>query len=330
MLELFSLIAFPTAEPYSSVRGGRPMSPNRTRSPHYPNFSLREAIARAERAFNADRRNPMDRDVAAKNIGYSGSSGAADKALATLNQYGLLERVGKGQVRVSQLALDILHPENPSEKSRALNKAAFTPPLFKDLRNQFPDGASEANLHSYLVRQNFQNRALRPAIGAYLETCSFLKQENAYESHGAEGATGAESDLPDDESDVVYGGARVGDLIQWESAGALQFETPRRVRAISPDGLYVAVDGYSAWAPMSEVIVEGRATLPPPPPPLEDDAETKSTLPGEAEWMRNSLGAGTKVRLLVTGDMGPREINKLIKLLEAQRAVLSDDPDLFS
>ena len=39
--------------------------------------------------------------------------------------------------------------------------------------------------------------------------------------------------------------------------------------------------------------------------------------------MRNHLGGDVKVRLLVTGDMGP----KLIKLLKAQQAVLSDDDE---
>ena len=43
--------------------------------------------------------------------------------------------------------------------------------------------------------------------------------------------------------------------------------------------------------------------------------------------MRNHLGGDVKVRLLVTGDMGPKQIGKLIKLLKAQQAVLSDDDE---
>jgi hypothetical protein len=42
----------------------------------------------------------------------------------------------------------------------------------------------------------------------------------------------------------------------------------------------------------------------------------------------NLVGGDTKVRLLVSGgDMGAKEIGKLIKLLEAQRAVLEDEDD---
>jgi hypothetical protein len=40
----------------------------------------------------------------------------------------------------------------------------------------------------------------------------------------------------------------------------------------------------------------------------------------------NRVGKGTKVRLLVSGgEMGAREIGKLILLLEAQKAVLADE-----
>ena len=46
---------------------------------------------------------------------------------------------------------------------------------------------------------------------------------------------------------------------------------------------------------------------------------------GEVEWMRNKVGGSTNVRLLVNGEMGPKEIGKLIKILEAQKSVLEDD-----
>jgi hypothetical protein len=85
---------------------------------------------------------------------------------------------------------------------------------------------------------------------------------------------------------------------------------------------------------MDQVIVEER----PPEKPaqrtfkIEDrgagtNAELTS-LAGESEWMRNLVGKSTKVRLLVSGgDMGAKEIGKLIKLLTAQQAVLADDDE---
>lgn len=79
---------------------------------------------------------------------------------------------------------------------------------------------------------------------------------------------------------------------------------------------------------MSEVIVEDRPAAPAPHFALPEDKSRDAQLaPGEAEWMRNRLGGDTKVRLMVTGEMGPKQIGKLIKLLKAQQAVLADDDD---
>lgn len=47
----------------------------------------------------------------------------------------------------------------------------------------------------------------------------------------------------------------------------------------------------------------------------------------EREWARGSLSRETTYRLIVTGTFGPREIGKLIKLLEAHKAVLDDDDE---
>jgi hypothetical protein len=171
----------------------------RSQSPGYPNAALPKAIASVRQIFDADRRNPIERELAAKHIGYSGSSGAADKAIATLAHYGLTEKVGKGEIRVSQLALDIIHPEKPDDRKRALLQAAFSPQIFKDLRERFSDGhVSEGALESYLKRENFLDRAITPVTKAYLETCRFLEQEKAFESGGADESKGGESASSDD------------------------------------------------------------------------------------------------------------------------------------
>jgi len=153
----------------------------RSQSPGYPNAPLAKAIHSVRMIFDADRRNPIDRELAAKHIGYSGSSGAADKAIATLAHYGLTEKVGKGEIRVSQLALDIIHPAKAEDRKRALLQAAFNPQIFKDIRERFPEGhVSEGALESYLKRENFLDRAITPVTKAYLETCRLLEQENVF------------------------------------------------------------------------------------------------------------------------------------------------------
>lgn len=244
----------------------------RSQSPGYPQFALPKAISGVRKIFDADRRSPIDRSVAQKHIGYSGPSGAADKALATLAHYGLIERVGKGEVRVSQRAVDILHPDSDGARRKALLEAGFAPQVFKDLRERFGDHVSESALHSYLVRENFLDRAIAPVSNGYLQTMRYLEQEKAFESRGNGPTEVKESPQSDDD---------------WSDE-------------------------------MDATLVEDRPS--PPSPPMRAE-------PGETEWMRNLVSRDTKVRLLVSGEMGPKEIGRLIKLLEAQKAVLDDDEE---
>lgn len=232
----------------------------RAKSPSYPSYSLVKAIKHAGVIFAADRRNPIDRSVAATHMNYSSLSGAADMAISTMMQYGLLEKSGKGEVRISQTAVDILHPNQPSDRKAALIRAAFSPSLFNTLKSRFPDDRfSNEALRSFLMREGFLERAISPVLSAYSETTAFLEQEKAYESGGASGRHDEESDQPDDD-EKKFGGADVGDLIRWESEGVLKPPEPRRVRAISEDGQWVFVEQSGTGIPMDQVIVEQGTT----------------------------------------------------------------------
>lgn len=309
---------------------------SRVRSPKYPNFSLEDAVQHAGAIYEADRNYPVTREDVAKHMGYSGLSGASDKSIATMMQYGLLERISKGEVRVSQLAIDILYPENEEQRKVALREAAFTPPLFKAIKERFPEREpSEQTLRSWLLREQFNDRAINPVIRSYAQTCSYLRQENATENSvkDAEDRSHSEESGENEGADAKFGGASHGDYVQWESQGTLRFPNPLRVRHVSRDGEWVFVEGSETGIPMNEVIVKEPATESasasrvPPTFPLDPPERSAATEDGEAEWMRNTLGTDTKVRLMVKGQMGPKEIKKLIRLLEAQRAVLLDEDE---
>jgi hypothetical protein len=161
-------------------------------SPGYPNFPLEKAVNLAAQIFEKDRKNAIDRDVAAQHIGYSGSSGAADKSLGTLAHYALVEKAGKGQLRVTQTLVDILYPDSTEDKRVALLEAAFSPSIFRDIKARFEDGTpSESALRGWLMRENFLDRAINPVTKAYLETIKFLEQSKAFESGGDQPDLGA-------------------------------------------------------------------------------------------------------------------------------------------
>ena len=166
----------------------------RLRSPGYPSFSISDVIEFARKIHDEDRQHPVDRGVAARHMGFSGLSGTSDRALSALLHYGLGEKVIKGEIKVTDLALQILHPESDAEYRQALRTSAFSPELFKELRARYPDSPpSRQSLVSYLTRENFAPAAIGPAAKAFLETCDFLLRERAYESDGNEAAVEPES-----------------------------------------------------------------------------------------------------------------------------------------
>ena len=304
------------------------------RSPSYPGMSLRQAVVLADKLFNSNRTNPVDREAAAKDMGFAGLTGSSTKAMADLTHFGLIEKAGKGGIRITPRAVQILHGE-ANERSSALHEAASSPTLFSNLRAHFADGIPSANaLKSYLLRQNFVDAAIPMAMNSYLETSRYLQEATVNESHGGGDRSGAES-APSEVDEgkrltSISGGARVGDLIQWEAAGALQFDAPRRVRLVSDDGQWVVVDNSETGIPMSEVTVEQREVAPQAPPPffpLSQQTAQKPSPSGD-QWLQMRVGPETKVTISVSGEMGPKEIGKLIKLLEIQKTVLMDIDDL--
>jgi hypothetical protein len=157
----------------------------RTRSPGYPSSSLGDALEYAKKIHDVNRTNPIDREAAAKDMGYTGLTGRSAKVLADLSHFGLLEKAGKGGVRVSRCAVDILYPATPAGRRTALIEAAFAPTLFSELNDHFLDGVpSENALRSYLMRHGFASAAIPPVVNGYLETCRLIQQEGASESHG--------------------------------------------------------------------------------------------------------------------------------------------------
>ncbi|HEY2481781.1 MAG TPA: hypothetical protein VGI30_06235, partial [Caulobacteraceae bacterium] len=91
-------------------------SPKPIRSPSYPVSSLSEAVGHVRKIEASYRLSSVDRQAAAKLIGYLGLSGPANATLAALAQYGLVERAGKGEMRVTPRAQAILHPNSEDEK----------------------------------------------------------------------------------------------------------------------------------------------------------------------------------------------------------------------
>ena len=159
----------------------------RIQSPSYPYFSLRDAVAAIAKIEGRYRSSTVDRVDAAKLLGYTGVTGPSNMALATLASFGLVERAGKGELRVTERARAILHSDSAEEKISALKAAAFSPQIYQDLRERFPEIAvpPEEGVVTFLNRRGFNPTAVRPAAKSYLQTMAYMQEAGVTESRGA-------------------------------------------------------------------------------------------------------------------------------------------------
>lgn len=177
---------------------------NTVRSPAYPSASLRDALGGVSKIYARYRLSSVDRVVAAKLLGYSGINGPSAKTMAALAHYGLVERAGKGEMRVTARAQSILYANSPEERLDGLREAALEPDLFRELRDRFPDFIPPSDgVETYLHRKGFNQSAIRPAAKAYLDTMLFIEEEEASESRGPAGEKPQESAVSGDLKEIM-------------------------------------------------------------------------------------------------------------------------------
>jgi hypothetical protein len=139
------------------------------RSPNYPSISLRESYQRVKQLWVKERKTAVPADVAAKAIGYAGLSGPSRAALSALKKFGLVDSDDR-TVRVSELALRMIHPANETEEIKAFQQAAFKPELFQQIYTTLQEASDDA-LRSYLITKlQFSEAGAAQVIKAYRDT----------------------------------------------------------------------------------------------------------------------------------------------------------------
>ena len=149
----------------------------RVRSPSYPNISLVAALDRIRKVHAAEGKNEMSRESLVQILGYSGISGPSGKLLSSLGKYGLITKSGVGEVKVSELAMDIMFGE-PEQKNAALIEAMNSPALFSEINQKWPNRPpTDETLHSYLARKGFSVKVLKRVVSAYRDTIDLFSDE---------------------------------------------------------------------------------------------------------------------------------------------------------
>lgn len=177
---------------------------DRQRSPSYPTLTLEQAIDMVGKVHKANRTNVISRETAARDMGYAGLTGRSLTVLASLAQYGLVEKAGKGDIKVTRRAVEILHPVEEAHRAEAIIEAAEAPAFFRALRERFTDGVPSPNaLRSFMVQSDFNDVAIGPAISAFLETISFAEKAKESGRTGPDPVQAQESPSQPNEDNVM-------------------------------------------------------------------------------------------------------------------------------
>src|SRR2546421_8335416 len=119
------------------------------RSPAYPAFGLLTAIERARALYDAQRTNAVPVAAALHALGYSSLSGTAQRTLAALLSFGLVEEGGERpnrKLRITEICRKILIlPEDDSDRIEAIREAALRPRIYRELFDLWPEQLPDDN-----------------------------------------------------------------------------------------------------------------------------------------------------------------------------------------
>lgn len=123
------------------------------RSRRYPSASVRDAIVLLEGIHKGLGLNGGSRDSLAQAMGHTTLNGASARKIATLIQYGLLDRDGE-RYRVSGLGRKLLIPVHEKEKIEAVAEAVRTPALYRELGESLDQQPIPVMLANVLAREH--------------------------------------------------------------------------------------------------------------------------------------------------------------------------------
>jgi hypothetical protein len=306
----------------------------RDRSPKFPYIGLGKAVERIEVLYAKAKRYDARVSDIAKDWDLSAKSSSIDRTVAAIQSFGLIEDSGSGEnrkIKLSELGARILIDARPGIRESLLADVALKPPILAEYAHKWADGRpDEAHALSQLqLDGGFTSEAAKIFLRVFDETIRFVSARQYDKKSDSE----LSESLPKPRQQQEL---EIGDLVQVEINGGLTLEQPARLRAVETlDGRkWAFVVGSETGIPMEQIVLHAKG--PPPlaagasPPTLAEPSMFAAKIvseKGEREWLRGPLSKEVGYRLIVNGDLGPREIGKLIKLLEAQKAVLSDDDD---
>jgi hypothetical protein len=150
----------------------------RSRSPRFPGYSIKEAIEYAKRIYGGVHRATVPSDTIFRLMGFAGKSGPSSAALGALRQFGLIEGVGD-RTRVTDLALSIVQPASEEERIEGVRLASRNPEVFRLIHERFDGHVPSADepIKAYLIRElGFSKRGADECLNSLRKTLRTLEE----------------------------------------------------------------------------------------------------------------------------------------------------------
>ena len=160
----------------------------RERSPNYPAYSLPASVDFARQLYTKERRSTVSMNTAALAVGSQSLSGPARSKIAALRQYGLVESVSGGKIRISDRAMAlVLRKPGDSEYELAAKEAAEAPPLFASLLQDFGSASDDNIAYHLVIDRKFSEDGAKRVIRSLRETIVFANLDTESYNLGNDG-----------------------------------------------------------------------------------------------------------------------------------------------
>jgi hypothetical protein len=255
-------------------------------SKRFPFIDLEKALGRAATLYTADQNGrPMAPQLLFEIWEYSKKSSGGHQTIGALKTYGLIAKDSQGRIGLTENALRYFKDERPAEKERLLKLFALRPKMLGFLWGEWSDKPPADNVAR-----------------------SFLKLDVGLGEQQSRTLLGIYKD------NLNFANLKGGDTI---AEGETDGDDDEEGEVNNQAGTASSNPGGSSKLPPLPMPQEGAGR--------ERNASRQAADTGWSQWLHNTLSTDTKVQILVAGHMSPREIGKLIKLLEAQKAILEDE-----
>jgi hypothetical protein len=228
---------------------------SKDRSPNYPMIDLGKALEKAEIIHGIYKMHEMPIGMAHERLGYKPHSGIGNQCVAALRAYGLLNVIGQGEQRKVSISTDgdrIIR--KAPNRDQLLKEAALRPAINGEIWEHFSSTGgipTDDLLRHYLVWDRpdpkFNEKSVDGFIADFRATLALAKMEGG-------GIIG------DEKEDNRPPEPKVGDYVQWAPEGVPKFSQPKKVLALSDDGLFAYVEDEEIGLSMTALAVQNGQT----------------------------------------------------------------------